>query len=90
MGCRWWQWVTRAYRGLQKVTGGYKRLQGGTKGYRGLQEVTDRDKELQGNTSGYRGLQGVTEGYKGLQRGYRQTCFLTRTSKGTFSGYTLK
>ena len=33
-GCRWWQWVTRAYRGLKKVTGGYKGLQGGKVGVR--------------------------------------------------------
>ena len=51
--------MTKGYRGLERVTGGNrglqgKRLQGVIGGYRGV-------------TGGYRGLQGVTRGYRGLQ-----------------------
>ena len=48
------QEVTRSYRGLQGVTGGYKRLQGVTRDYRVLQGVTGGDKGLQGVTKDYR------------------------------------
>ena len=41
--------------GLQRVTGGYKGLQGVTRSYRGLKRVT----------GGYTGLQGVTRSYRG-------------------------
>ena len=53
--------VTKGYRELQEVIGGYKGLPGVkrvTRGYRGLQE-------LQGLTTSYRGFQ---RGYSKLQR----------------------
>ena len=43
MGCRWWQWVTRAYRVFKKVKGvtrGYSGVQRVTGGYKRLQNVT--------------------------------------------------
>ena len=43
---------------IQRVTRGFRGLQGVTGGYRGLQWVT----------RGYKGSQGVTSGYRGLQR----------------------
>ena len=49
------QRVTRGYRGLQGVTGGDKGLQGVTKGYRGLQGVAGEDKGLQRVRRGDRG-----------------------------------
>ena len=63
-------WEYRGYKGLQGVTGGYKRLQRVTRvtgGYKGLQGVTGGDK----------GLQGVTKDYTNF--------FLTRTFPDTFS-----
>ena len=45
--------VTRGYRWLQEVTGGYK-------GYEGLQVVTRDDRGLQRIAGGYRALQGNT------------------------------
>ena len=62
--------MTWEYRGLQVVTGGYKRLQG-------LQGVTGSYKGLQGVTGGDKRLQGVTKDYRNL--------FLTRTFPDTFS-----
>ena len=53
--------MTEGYKGLPRVTRGYRRLQGvigGDRGYKVLQKVTGGD----------RGLQGFTEGYKGLER----------------------
>ena len=41
--------------GIQGVTRGYKRLQGGYKGLQGIQGVTRGYKELQGVTRGDRG-----------------------------------
>ena len=58
--------MTWEYMGLQRVTGGYKGLQGlqeVTRGYKGLQRVTRGYKRLQGVrgvTGGYSWLQGVT------------------------------
>ena len=46
--------MTGGYRGLHRVMGGDKGLQGMTRDYKGM-------------TRGYRGLQGVTRGDKGLQ-----------------------
>ena len=46
--------MTLEYRGLQGVTGGYKRLHWVTMGYKGLQGVTWGDKRLQGITKDYR------------------------------------
>ena len=45
--------MTWEYRGLQRVTEGYKKLQGVTRGYKGLQRVTRGDKRLQGVTKDY-------------------------------------
>ena len=53
--------VTRVYKRLEGVRGGYKVLQWvtrGTRGYRGLQGVTS-------GCIGYTLLQGVTRGYRG-------------------------
>ena len=69
--------MTREYRGLPGVAGGYKRLKGVTKGYKGLQGVTEGYKGLQGVTGGDKGLQGVTKDYRNF--------FLTRTFPNTFS-----
>ena len=53
--------------GIQRVTRGYKWLQGVTGGYRRLQRVTGGYKGSQGVTGGYKGLQRVRRGDKGLQ-----------------------
>ena len=47
--------MTWEYRGLQRVTGGYKGLLGVTRGDRGLQGVTGGYKVLQGVIRGDRG-----------------------------------
>ena len=49
--------VTGGYNGLQRVI---KRLQRVTRGYRGLQGVKGDNKGFQGVTEGYKGLQRVT------------------------------
>ena len=51
--------VARGYRGLQRCTGVYRRLQGsrnGCRGYKGIQGVS----RVKGLSRGYEGLQGVT------------------------------
>ena len=57
--------------GLQEVTRGFRQLQGLTGGYGWLwYGMVTRGHRLQGNSSGYRGNSGlevVTGGYKGLQ-----------------------
>ena len=62
--------------GIERVTRGYRRLQGVTGNYKGLQGVT----------GGYKGLQGVRVGDKGLKvvtKDYRNF-FLTRTFPDSF------
>ena len=56
--------MTCEYRGLQGVTGGYKRLQGTSSPGRFSLAFKAREKRPGDEV----GLQGVTRGYKGLQR----------------------
>ena len=82
--------MTREYRRLLGVTGGYTGLQGFTTdrgSYKGLQGVARDSRELQGGKRGYRGLQVVTgddKALQGVRKDYRNF-FLTRTFPDTFS-----
>ena len=48
--------MTWEYMGLQRVTGGYKKLHGVTWGYMGLQRVTGGDKGLRATTKDNRNV----------------------------------
>ena len=64
---------------LQKVTGGYKGLQGVTMGVEDVTRSYRVDKALQGITRGDKRLEGVKGELKGMKRGYRWLQEVTRS-----------